>query len=289
MQTVINNGCLENTVYNNYTAISKANEIRLLFGSSVLSNKTLVIIEGKTDKIYKFLLDENNVHIINNNTCDGLISLINILNKDYGDSIIVIKDADFDNLNHITYDEFDNIFLTDTHDVETMMLSTDEIEQKLSVEFMTGNERGFIQNCIKQLEALSYIKWYNILNHLNLVTRNVKIGNVYDGKNTVSLDDCETEIFKIEKNKQRCPNLVKEVQKFISTHYTKDIWNLVNGHDLCIALNIFFKKTGKSCGDISQCIRLGYTMKDFIQTNLYKKLTAWERIHKKNIINYNYV
>lgn len=287
MQTAINNENINNTVYSNYTVNAKVNEIRLLFASPKLHDRVLVIIEGKTDKIYKYLLDNKNVYIKTNNSCDGLISLITILNKDFRDLIIVLKDADFDNLNNVSYKEYGNIFLTDTHDMETMMLSSENVECKLSMEFLSGSERGFINNCITKLDALSYLKWFNMTNHINLITKDIKMGNLFDGNSKISLNDCESEVFKNPKNQERCPNLLKEVQSFMKTHKTQDKWNLVNGHDLCNALTIYFQKKGSKSGNVSQCIRMAYLMVDFKQTKLYRQLTQWEITHNREIMNRN--
>ena len=287
MQTAINNENINNTVYSNYTVNTKVNEIRLLFSSPKLHDKILVIIEGTTDKIYKYLLDDKKVYIKANNSCDGLISLITILNKDFSDLIIVLKDADFDNLNNVSYKEYGNIFLTDTHDIETMMLSSENVECKLSMEFLSGSERGFINNCITKLDALSYMKWFNMTNHINLITKDIKMGNLFDGNSKISLNDCESEMFKNPKNQERCPNLLNEVQSFMKTHKTQDKWNLVNGHDLCNALAIYFQKKGSKSGNVSQCIRMAYLMVDFNQTKLYRQLTQWEITHNREIMNRN--
>ena len=289
MQTAISNENIDNTVYNNYTVNTKVNEIRLLFDSPKLHDKIMVIVEGKTDKIYKYLLDDNKVYIKKNNSCDGLVSLITILNNELKDLIIVLKDADFDNLNNITYEEYENIFLTDTHDVETMMLSSENVECKLSMEFLSGTERGYIKNCINKIDALSYLKWFNMTNHLNLITKDLAIGNIFDGYSDVSLSDCETELFKEPKNRERCPNLLKDVQNFMKTHKTQDKWNLVNGHDLCVALKIYFHSKGAKSGDVSQCARMAYLMADFEKTKLCQKLTNWEIVHNKVIINRKYI
>ena len=287
MNTTINNECDSNTVYKKCTVNTRITEIRLLFASPKLSNKTLVLVEGITDKIYQYLLNKETVYIKQNGSCDGIINIVATLNQEYKESVIVIKDADFDNLNHITYAEYDNVFLTDSHDIETMMLSSESMERKLAMEFMAGDESGFVKKCISDLEILSYTKWYNITNHLSLITKGVKIGNIYQGEKGISLETCEAELYKIEQNKERCPCLAKEVQKFMDTHRTEDKWNLVNGHDLCNALSIYFNKKGKSCGNVSQCIRMGYTMQDFKKTQLYERLINWEKVHGKTILNSN--
>lgn len=274
----------ENSVRSACSLDAKINEIRLLFNTPKLEGRILVIVEGLTDKVYKNLFDNSKVVFKKNGSCDGLISFIDKLNVDFQGLYIVIKDADFDHLNNISYTQYDNVFLTDTHDIETMMLSVRTIEQKLAVEFLDEIDEGFIQKCMKHLEPLSYLKWYNISKHLNLVVKEIQIGTIYDGCNQVSLTDCEYELYKDKKNRDRCACVVKEVSEFIKTHKTEDKWNLVNGHDLCKALNIFFKNQGKSTGDVSKCLRMGYSLNDFKQTELYHSINKWENLYRKKIL-----
>lgn len=273
-----------NSVKNNCSVDSKITKIRLLFNSPKLKEKILVIVEGITDKIYKYLFDCTKVELDYNNSCDGLIKFIDVLNKDYKDCFIVIKDADFDHLNHVTYNQYDNLFLTDTHDIETMMLSVKDIEKKLAAEFLPNDEEGFVLRCLNHLEPLSYLKWYNIAHHLNLIVKAIKVGNVYDGSNKISLKKCETELYKVKINEDRCPCVSEKVREFIKYNETEDKWNLVNGHDLCAALNIFFKDRGYSGGDVAMCLRMAYTTNDFQQTKLYCAIKDWETIHKKSIL-----
>lgn len=272
-----------NSVKEKCTEESKISEYRLLFNSPLLEKKVLVIVEGLTDKVYKFFFDDEKVLVRPNNSCDGLLKLIDELNKNYKNRFIVIKDADFDHLNSITYEQYENLFLTDSHDVETMMLSVSNVERKLLVEFLPSGESNFISECMKHLEPLSYLKWFNITNQLNLIVRGIKIGTVYCGDKHVSLENCKDELYKIPANQERCPCVLDDLKEFIKNNKTDDEWNLVNGHDLCTGLNVYIKKHGGSGGDISMYIRAAYTFEDFKKSKLYQDLRNWESIHGREI------
>ena len=274
----------ENSISERCTLNSKITEIKLLFNTPKLKDKILVIVEGITDRVYRYLFDDTKVIFEKYGSCDGITNLIESLDADFKDSFIVIKDADFDHLDKISYPQYTNFFETDTHDIETMMLSVNTIEQKLSIEFLSEVRKGFIQTCMEHLEPLSYLKWFNMKNHLNLIVKEIKLGTVYDGLRKINLKDCENELYKDKKNQERCSCVADKVSEFMKKFNTDDKWNLVNGHDLCIALNIYFKNLGKSVSDIDKCLRMAYTMNDFKKTELYNSIKKWEVLHNKIII-----
>ena len=274
----------ENSIRSKCSLDAKITEIRLLFNTPRLNDRILVIVEGLTDKVYKNLFDNTIVVFERNGSCDGLLALVDELGVEYKGRFIVIKDADFDHLNSISYNQYDNVFLTDSHDIETMILSVKSIQQKLSVEFLDEIDDDFVQKCMTHLEPLSYLKWYNIKNHLNLIVKEIQVGTVYDGCKNVSLKACEEELYKDKRNEERCSCIANKVAEFIKTNKTEDKWNLVNGHDLCKAICIFLMKSGKTGGDISKCLRMGYTASDFQQTKLYHSIIKWEEIYHKKVL-----
>lgn len=285
---LISTQAMENSIFNNLSLTAKITEIKLLFNTQILEDKILIIVEGVFDKVYGFLFNNEKVFIKPNNTCGGLKNFLDELNKEYKDFLIIIKDADFDHLNKVSYEQYNNLFLTDTHDIETMMLSDPNIEQRLSEKFLSRKEEGFIQECMEQLEFLSYLKWYNVKNHLKLIVKQIKIGNVYDGYHPVSLDDCRKELYKNDKNFKLCPDIIDKVQAFIALNKTDDKWNLTNGHDLCKALNIYFNKHGNTKESVSDYLSHGYAMADFEKTKLYSSIRKWEDMHQINILKNNF-
>jgi len=122
------------------SVVLRENTIKLLFNSDKLKNKSLLIIEGKSDfKIYRSLFDDKNVYLYKNGSCDGLIPLLEHLNLEYMDCCLAIKDADFDNLEGKKYPQLQNLFLTDFHDIEMMMID-DDAENKICSEFLDKKE-----------------------------------------------------------------------------------------------------------------------------------------------------
>lgn len=284
----------KNTIQGNYTVQTRANTLRLLFNNPKLNNKILVILEGTSDtKIYSYLFDSTSVYLYENGSCDGIVQLLEDLNTDHADDCFVIKDADFDRLNDISYSTYANLFLTDTHDVETMMLKDDDTEAKLGCEFLNEQGMSFVRKCIDDLKVLSYIKWCNSSMNLHLNVHCIRVGSIYKGVREVQLSDCVDCLYKVPDNRLKCPDALQSISVFMTNHQTDDIWNLVNGHDLCTALAIYLSATAKAtnltgCKSIStdtvaQCIRMAYTMDKFKNTSLYTEIQGWASARQKQL------
>lgn len=263
------------------------NEIKLLFNSPALKDKILLIIEGKSDfKIYKSLFDDKNVYLHKNGSCDGLVPLLEHLNLEYMDCCLAIKDADFDNLEGKKYPQLQNLFLTDFHDIEMMMID-DEAENKICSEFLDKKEIDIFKKCINDIIYISYIKWLNISKKLCLcVDVFSRLGDIYDGNTPVKLSSCKEKLKRVENNVAKCCDFEKNIESFISENQTSDFLNLTNGHDFCNALAIFIKAhNGEniSGSNLERFIRATYSFEKFKKSKLFAHIKEWETAHCRKL------
>lgn len=280
----------------------KLTNIRSLFNTQKLLGKVMVLVEGDADvSMYGFLLGTARFYFYNCGGCKDFIFLIGKLNVDHSTDCIVIRDADFDRLNADCheYDKFKNFFLTDTHDLETMMLCEDgkvnkDIERKIICENIgTDSIPDIVLKCMDDLKPLSYLKWYNSSNDLGLEFRHIGCGDLYDGdRNTI--DEWVNKLWKADGDaKKRFPTLLDDVSHFMQAQPNVDVWQITNGHDLCDAMMSLIRKQQKEQkklmnqegqaygrGNGTAKILFGlisgaYTLEQFEKTKLYGSITQW--------------
>ena len=80
------------------------------------------VVEGKDDlDVYASCLKSDAVCIYPDGNCARHAVILGALNSTYGKRLLAIKDADFDRLERLRL-PFSNLLLTDTHDLEGMVL-----------------------------------------------------------------------------------------------------------------------------------------------------------------------
>ena len=127
---------------------------------------SFLIVEGDIDsRVYKRFIKKDSCRIIPAYNKDNSLEAVAILDKDNFKGTLAIVDADYWHVDNIK-PESPNVFLTDTHDLETMILSTGEVVDKLFSEFGHTNK-------IKQLNdspinivlnaalPIGYLRWFS--------------------------------------------------------------------------------------------------------------------------------
>ncbi len=110
-----------------HKALNKDNivaDIKLTLTHPKYKERILVIVEGIYDeKLYLKFFDNNDTGIKSTTGHRYYEHILEQLNDSYSSRFIILKDADFDHLNKKCYNKYPNLFLTDTHDIETMMIN----------------------------------------------------------------------------------------------------------------------------------------------------------------------
>lgn len=266
--------------------------IDLFFKQEKMENKVLIVIEGKDDKVvYKKLFDEDAAVLYPTLGCYHFEEILKSLNPKYADRMIVIKDADFDILNH-KMPKYDNMFLTDGHDIE-MMIFDDEFEDFLRVRFFDDDDVDIFSKVEKEIRHISYIKWYNHNKSCNLNVEPIKpCRPLYNGEAEIAISDILTHLYRARDNAGRTKVSESDIVGFENDNCTDDYMNLTNGHDLCegVTHKIIYEQSinhrGRkpTCKGIDDMARAAYSREKFQHTNLHKKIEGWEQMHNRNII-----
>lgn len=270
---------MANSVLESQTTDSIASQIKLLLTYTIANDKVLIIVEGTDDKkFYSRYFDETNTMIYQAIGCDRLNEIVknNIENKDH---FIVIKDADFCHIMHVS-SQYSNMFMTDAHDYEMMIVtSTDSFWKALLHEYLENNKviLNEVKKVPEEIQMYSWLKLYSMVKTLNVNFKSFKLSLVYDGEEPVSQDKCFDKLASMPKS------IMRHIEKLdfdqtLANYAAYDLMQLTNGHDFCEGVCYKYRKmTGKSLStkEIESCLRLSFSEDDFKTTNLYKNISVW--------------
>lgn len=271
-----------------------------------------LIVEGKKDyKLYNKFICNENIKIRQAFGKEKVKEVIKILDERNFEKKFAILDLDFDRING-TKENNDNIFKTDCHDSEVMILSTRALENTINNYCNTNKIRQFERSKNKSIRKIIFDLGSKI-GKLKLANNNENLGLSFKPKelngnklkycnfisNTdlsfLGLDKLIETVFNYSNNRSNNRSekqiIYKEYLKVDKIEY--DINDLVNGHDLTNILFIFIKKIMKSSSksikdsdSIEESIILAYETSYFKETNLYKSIKQWGEDNKIKIFNF---
>lgn len=201
----------------------------------------------------------------------------------YKNRVIGIRDADFSHLTN--YDPIDNLFLTDTHDWETMAIKGTGSLQKVCLEMSMPYDPNLYSTIMEHLKPLSYIRLYNCLKQSSNARYNginfkgLKLQYFYDGKEAIDLNKCLDKLKENNVNMSPFPNK-DDIQQLYCQYGSVDLYQLTRGHDIVHAIQLKYcclNKKNSNLGEkeISCILRTAYTYADFQQTKLYNDIDTW--------------
>jgi hypothetical protein len=252
-------------------------DIQLALNTPIYQDKILIVVEGTDDEsLYFKFFNTTNTRFKPTYGCLHYEYILGELDS-LSNKFIILRDADFDHLNNKEY-VYQNLFLTDTHDLETMMIN-DTVMRNICIEYLKEEIPNFIQTIYSHLAPLSYIKWYNNKHNIRLNFGVLKIPSIYSCVD-ICISDWLNKIYSYTEN-----NTVAQIQEADIVQY--QINNpcdnhllLINGHDLCDYISIWLRKENLSCTNvnkkkIAQYLMTNYSVEDFKTTEMYRKINSW--------------
>ena len=254
--------------------------LKLQYGSPS-NKKVIILVEGTDDaRFYKHFFDTQHSFI---KAMKGKIFVEQALNdlKLRIPNIIGIRDADFLHLEQKT-SPLPNLFLTDVHDLELMLLHSDSVFQKLVNEYNLSVTLR--KQILDTVAFLAYFRWYNEKNDwynennepIGFTFTGLKLNKFY--KNSQLNERDLVEQIKAQSHKA----LLIDIDEIISginelQDDTHNLWQLCNGHDYIkiLAAEITLNNKGINDEDLTQILRMTYHITDFKQTHLYKNMQTW--------------
>ena len=270
---------------------SKVAEMRMMLSTDANKGKQIALVEGADDrKFYKRFVSDSYVVINVLESCFYMPDILTMSNQSttLKDRVIGIKDADFD---HITGKQYglDNLFTTDTHDWETMVM-TNECEKNVTIEALDRKEDCLFEQVMEDLTDYSYLKLYNAVEVCGkgldgILFKGFALSNIYDGSAPCSIDVALNAV-KSYGNNARLAHFPKEedIAQIKQSFQKLDYRQLTCGHDVihgvvCRLTHLRGCSPTIGYSDIEMLFRTSCTNDFFKMTNLYRQVEAWSLAH----------
>ena len=268
--------------------------------------RILVLVEGESDKkLYKRLLGflegcyvqtitqaiKKEQPASGGNKQAVIAFLRNLEPEAQNLDIIAIVDADFDHLDPDNAAQLPNLFRTDTHDLETLMLKSpvfDKILDEFGSEEKLSEQEADLRGVLLRLgQPLGYLLWISLREDLGLSFEGLEFRKFIDDR---KLTLNEAEMLKTVKNrsspqaKAKIPDL-SQLQDKIQAYQQEehDPWQVCCGHHLVAILALALQKAigTNNAKDVDpktvldRELRLAYESPYFRETKLYAALQIW--------------
>ena len=264
----------------------KLKEMEMMLATNVSKGKCIMLVEGPDDKKFyaRFVCEVHALIIVlggggNMHTILKYVKGVSILK----DKVIGIKDSDFDKITGTTYDN-DNLFFTDTHDLETMVI-TPELEDNVAIEALGHKERGMFRQVMSDLMPYSYIKLYNQMRICAKGFPGIRfdgftLSKIYDGVTACRIEVCLAELKKHGNNGTLVHYPTEsDIQQLIHDIPAPNIQYLTCGHDVIngVICRLISLKGSPSigCKEIERLFRTSFTRERFKGTSLYQQVKKW--------------
>lgn len=250
-------------------------------GHPVEQTRRIVLVEGTDDKKFYGQFAKVGVPIFfATHGCDNMNALVDLLHRDKT-PFLAIQDSDFYRLDGVKK-KMQDLYYTDKHDWEMTALG----DFRTLISFMSKfcihyrAAKKVLVDSFKDLEYLSYYKWYNVRN---------KCRNDFEAINASVLTASSAELGDYSYLTKLIPDYWRGSRKvviqqavlrnYILTYKTKGIeFQLVTGHHLLDRFIFYLTTMGRiySSKSISKELMKSVTIDEFKKTNLYKEIKQWE-------------
>jgi Protein of unknown function (DUF4435) len=277
---------------------SKKNEIRMLLRHPSSKGKVIVLLEGDTDiRLFRSLLNKETVKI---ETAVGKSDVIVIIRElmlegEHSDQILGICDADFSHIIETDMD-FNNVFLTDAHDAEMMILESPATkaliaEYALDEKSHTLLTEGLIHATVNAAFVLGIFRMINLIDDLNINFKGLFF-DLFSSINGLNIDlDLEKLVNTLIERSQRIPGHANKeylLDRYSEFSFNKtDYFQICCGHDVTKFITFVLRQrelsndANMSQEKVERSLRLSYTLEFFMETKLYNSLFNWQTIHSK--------
>ncbi len=259
------------------TKQEKINELIQNLSSPINAQKIIVLVEGEDDyRLFKKLFHQSNCIIDfipggKTSLLEGLTAILQIHRKSIG-----IQDADFMHLETIE-NTTTNLFLTDFHDMEIVMLSQPEIYSALLHEHAPHIEKerhtAIFNQKLSELRFTSYLRFVNHIQDWQLNFQGISFAKAFNIQEIIIDNNRISELILSQSpnaQEKEINNIKAKISEMESPNH--DILQLCNGHDLVKIIGLFIGVNDKN---VAQKIRTSYRSADFERTKLYQNISKW--------------
>lgn len=247
-------------------------------GSKDTLAKIIVLVEGKDDiDVYKSFLDEDKVDFQSRDGCSKVREVHRYMMKMYKSPFISILDSDFIRLSERKIKRPKNMFYTDYHDSEMLMVNSYGLMKAVFFSVVPSHVQyvELKDRIMDELHVLSLARWYVVKN---------KLGWVYCGLDLASLSWGVSipvdEVMKVFSPGKKPKGQLKkdDLERFIHDYNGVDKRQTTNGHDFVSRMAAIFKKEfgcQLSDNDLRKKLCESFELKRAKTTQLYSEIKTW--------------
>ncbi|MBA7579403.1 hypothetical protein ES708_21273 [subsurface metagenome] len=275
-----------------------ANTVRM---TRSLHKGAVVLVEGDSDaRVYGRFVDEKRCRVIPAHGKSNVLTSLDIIENDSVKGVCAIVDSDFSCLDE---DEItnENVMQTDTHDLETMIISSRALDTILT-EFGSPPKIKRLGHpvsdvLIKAAQPLGYLRWISSSKQENLSLRfkNMSYAAVLvtvSGSIRIDIDKLLKEVrLRSHNNSSFNAGEIKNKIVHLLRNGHHDPWQVSRGHDLVHILaiglrEVFGNRYAKSVSyeQLDRILRISFGDAEFSETRLYKSILNWEEKHPDFIV-----
>jgi hypothetical protein len=259
---------------------------------------SFMIVEGSTDaKVFHNLVDQRKCRLVIAHSKYNATKGISLLDHRGLKGALAVVDADYWILEGIHPDS-PNLFLTDTHDMETMLLRSPALEKAL-VEYLpsaqmerVGEVAEAVRKGLLQVGVpIGYLRWVSFREDAGLNLNTLQPEEFVDLKLLEVDSDRLAEMVKAATKGTRLT--ASELKRKVAVLRKKDAdpWQIVQGHDLIDLMTIILPLVAKKIFDsriskrirrrslnekLEEDLRLAYQPSFFQTTRLCESIQEWE-------------
>jgi Protein of unknown function (DUF4435) len=274
-----------------------ANTIRL---QRATFTGSFLLLEGSTDeKFYARFSDllKCKLTVVSGKPSSKIlvIQVLAILDRDNFQGVLGIVDADFDQLEQ-TPERSLNLILTDTHDLETIIIQSPALDKVLaefgSEQKVKAFDRDIRTTLIEVSLSIGYLRWVSQLDKLNLTFEDIEFKKFVNDR---TLKLTEIDLIKTIQNKSqnkpqyiavKAEDLKERIKIRKSNNY--DPWQVCCGHDMVEVLSLGLQKAIGTYNSnevkpelLERNLRLAYEEAYFLNTQIYTSVVAWENCNQQ--------
>lgn len=154
-----------------------------------------------------------------------------------------------------------------------MLLQNREILSGLYNVYYKGKHiiDDFILNVVRRLGPLSIMRMKNEKDNLHIDFQKVGFGNLI-------ISEDQFDISQLFDRLKQSKEMFEECQSVSTDMESEELYDLTNGHDICLYLGVILKNAGKKLGEdgVRNILLSNFRKSDFASTNLYHSIKQYQ-------------
>lgn len=261
-----------------------------------------LVVEGESDEhFFENILDCSKCKVVNLEGKAEVKKFIEEQNRANKKGYLGIVDADFEHIDGYEK-KIDNIILTDVHDIEMLILSSNpemrriysELTENLIINnFEEKHAKSFIDSVMEAAYEIGLLKMVMKRPQYCVNMKDLFYSDVIDDSFQVNIDEL---IKRVKKRHHNLYAIKTEVNNAKAKKFDK--FQVCSGHDVSSILAISFvsiendglgygKKKYVSKNQIEEMLRVIYKFEHFLVTKVYSEILAWEKRNDIYILDRN--